>query len=509
MMLDNENIKYATPESQGVPSEAILNFFETLREKDLDGAVDLHSFRIIRNDRIIAEGCGKPFAMNRYHRIYSAAKGIVAIGVLLALQEGILQEDERLVDIFPDHVPENLSEKMSRVTVFHLLTMNSGHDSDPCAEMFASDDWIKTFMSIEPVYEPGTWFCYNNGIPHILAAIVERKAGEDIFHYMRPRFLDPLGIQILCRTNKQGEQEPSTVCVTQDDLTKIGYVFLKNGRWKNRQLIDEKWVHRFGQYHVPTASPRHGFRQDGYGFQVWKMPCEGYVFHGGNDNLACIYTEADLLFTCLACNKDKRVDIQQVFHDTVYKQISSYPLKENPRKYKKLQRKLSEWNLAPVGCDRSGITEEISGRTYVFNENPLGCEQVTMNFREEDSLLEIVSRQNGRNHRLLCGFNGEWPTTEDYVLIPPNLTHGNFIDGENPAVNMASAVWRDQSTLRIYGRSFGRIESDKFTFSFDGDQVTVSILTPALALPGIVTDRSKGQYVLKGRWMTGQKEAVQ
>ena len=76
MILDNENLKYSTPEEQGISSESLLDFFETVQNNNMGNAVDMHSFQVIRNDHIIAEGAGKPFSLNNFHRIYSSAKGI-------------------------------------------------------------------------------------------------------------------------------------------------------------------------------------------------------------------------------------------------------------------------------------------------------------------------------------------------------------------------------------------------------------------------------------------------
>lgn len=83
MLMGCQDLKYSTPEAQGISSESILRFLEEVRKNDQDGMVDLHSFQIIRNDFVIAEGAAAPFGLERYHRIYSAAKGIIAIGVLL------------------------------------------------------------------------------------------------------------------------------------------------------------------------------------------------------------------------------------------------------------------------------------------------------------------------------------------------------------------------------------------------------------------------------------------
>lgn len=283
-------------------------------------------------------------------------------------------------------------------------------------------------------------------------------------------------------------------------LTKIGYVFLNKGKWNGRQLISESLCEDFGRFHVPTVTHKHAFRSYGYGYQVWKMPCEGYVFHGGNDNLSCVYTEANMVFSCMACNKSQHsVDLEEMFYEIVYKNIHSYPLPENPLAYQKLLQALKEWNLAPIGSDRSSLAAEISGKTYRFEDNLLGVESLRLDFAENGEGMILTSVQNGETHRMSCGFHGEWPESEDYVLIPVNLSHGNFIDGEDSGIQMASGAWRDRNVLRIYGRSPGRIESDKFTFEFYKDELRLSILTPALALPGVATNRKKGQFFLKAR----------
>lgn len=45
----------------------------------------------------------------------------MAVG--LAVSEGKLCIDEKLMDIFPEHCPENPSEFLKEITVEHLLTM--------------------------------------------------------------------------------------------------------------------------------------------------------------------------------------------------------------------------------------------------------------------------------------------------------------------------------------------------------------------------------------------------
>ncbi|WP_215695891.1 serine hydrolase [Clostridium sp. MCC353] len=497
MILDNENLKYSTPEEQGISSESLLDFFETVQINNAGNAVDLHSFQVIRHDRIIAEGAGKPFSLNNFHRIYSSAKGIIALGVMIAVQEGKVGLDEKVIDIFSDKLPKSLSEKMKRVTVYHLLTMSCGQDVDSCVEMFQSDNWIKTFLSIDPVYEPGSRFFYNNGIPHVLAAIVEKKTGEDILSYMEPRLLEPMGVKVLCRYNKQKEREPSTVCVRQTDLTKFGYLLLKRGIWNGKQLISPELCDEFGKFHISTANHPKIFRNFGYGYQVWKMPCEGFVLAGGNDNHSCVFTEADMVFSCMANNKIKGdFSIQKTFYDLVYLKMSGRPLPANPQAYERLKNRLEQWNLAPCGSDESGLEEEIGGRTFTFEQNSFGCETIRFEFDRVRQEVEIITSEHGTVHRLRCGMAGKWPLSGDYIVIPPNLTHGNFIDGENQTEHMAGGAWTDRNRLLVFGRSLGRVASDQFDFRFDEDGLHLYIKTPALAIPGCAVDKKKGEFHL-------------
>ena len=499
MLLNNEKLRYSTPEEQGISSESLLDFFEAVQQANIGNSVDLHSFQVIRNDRIIAEGAGTPFSLDRFHRIYSSAKGIIALGVMLAIQDGILSPDERVVDLFSDNLPENLDEKMKRVTVYHLLTMSCGQEEDACVKMFQSDNWIREFLSIAPVYEPGSRFFYNNGIPHVLAAIVEKRAGEDIISYMTPRLLEPMDAKVLCRLNRQGEREPSTVCVRQTDLTKFGYLLLNRGMWNGRQLLKPELCDEFGSFHISTAEHPKIFRKFGYGYQVWKMPCEGYVLAGGNDNHSCVFTQANMVFSCMANNKIKNdFSIQKAFYDHVYLKMSGRPLPPNPSAFEMLQKRLEQWNLAPWGSDRSTTEERIDGKEFVFEENPLGCERIRFEFGQSSGELAVTAIQNGAVHQLRCGLSGEWAGNRDYIIIPVNLTHGNFVDGEDQEMNLASAAWTDRDTLLMYGRSFGRVASDQFRFHFDGGRLSVSVLTPALALPGRKTERKKGEFTLNG-----------
>ena len=85
---------------------------------------------------------------------------------------------------------------LSRVTLRHLLTMNSGHSTDPTYATRDKDcDWIEAFMRWPFKYEPGTCYCYNSLGTYLLSAAVQKVTGEKVVDYLDTRLWQPLGIE--------------------------------------------------------------------------------------------------------------------------------------------------------------------------------------------------------------------------------------------------------------------------------------------------------------------------
>jgi hypothetical protein len=70
-----------------------------------------------------------PYSAGRPHLLYSLTKSFTSIAVGLAIADGRLSLDNRVVEVFPDHVPADISEQGHRITVHHLLSMTAGHST--------------------------------------------------------------------------------------------------------------------------------------------------------------------------------------------------------------------------------------------------------------------------------------------------------------------------------------------------------------------------------------------
>ena len=76
----------STPESQGVPSDAILAM---VRRWESSGC-EPHSVMVVRHGRVLAQGWWAPYQRDGIQLLYSVSKTFLAIAAALAEEEGLL-----------------------------------------------------------------------------------------------------------------------------------------------------------------------------------------------------------------------------------------------------------------------------------------------------------------------------------------------------------------------------------------------------------------------------------
>src|SRR5664279_3546862 len=178
----------STPEAQGVPSQAILDFVAAT-----DKINTLHSFMIVRHGRVISEGWWKPEAADKPHVLASLSKSFNATAVGLAIQDGKLSLADPVLKFFPADAPADPSDNLKAMTVRDLLTMTCGHDTEPKAAGGAPS--VKQFLAHPIPHKPGTHFQYNTMGSYTLSAIVTKVTGQTTLEFLKPRLFEPLGIE--------------------------------------------------------------------------------------------------------------------------------------------------------------------------------------------------------------------------------------------------------------------------------------------------------------------------
>jgi CubicO group peptidase (beta-lactamase class C family) len=123
--------KYATPSQMGMDSGPL---------QDMVDAIEASSFRVdsamvIKDGYIVLDEYFGGFEKGELHIIYSCTKSVVSTIFGIAYGNGLIPDlDTRLLDIYPDIIPENPGEWKDSITLRDLLMMSGGFD--------ARDSWI-------------------------------------------------------------------------------------------------------------------------------------------------------------------------------------------------------------------------------------------------------------------------------------------------------------------------------------------------------------------------------
>lgn len=273
-------LETSTPEAQGVESAWLNGFFCALYDCK---TIHTHSVAVLRHGKLIAEGSFKPYTAAYPHMQFSLSKSVVGMAVGLAVQEGLLSIEDKLVDFFADDRTLFRSQKLGTVTIKHLLQMTAGVKYN---EIFSETDrdWVHGYLSSDCAFEPGTDFYYNSMNSYMLSAVLEKVTGMPLVEYLMPRLFEPLQIP-------RPRWDVCPMGITKGgwglylrtiDMAKLGQLYLQNGRWQcadgPRQIIPEQWVSDSINGMVQT-SPNN--RDSGYGYQLWRFPVEKAFQYSG------------------------------------------------------------------------------------------------------------------------------------------------------------------------------------------------------------------------------------
>mgnify|MGYP003329064941 FL=1 len=129
----------------------------------------------------------------RSHSLYSLSKSFTSTAVGLAVAEGKVRLDDKVVSFFPAEAPAAPSPQLQAMRIRDLLRMSTGHQSEP--PRTPQEPWTKTFLAHPVPFKPGTHFLYNTSATYMASAILQKATGETLLDYLQPRLFDPLGIE--------------------------------------------------------------------------------------------------------------------------------------------------------------------------------------------------------------------------------------------------------------------------------------------------------------------------
>ena len=471
----------SSPEAQGVSSAEILKFVNEAEKQN----AGLHSFMVIRHGHVVAEGWWAPYRADISHDLYSLSKNFTSTAIGLAVQEGKLTINDKVISFFPDDTPSAVETNLAAMRVRDLLTMSSGHATDTLNPLLTTKNgtWAKTFLSLPLKYPPGTRFVYNTGATYMLSAILQKVTGQPMLEYLKPRLFAPLGID-----GAEWDTDPQGISfggaglrLKTEDIAKFSQLYLQKGVWKGKRILSEKWIEEATSFQIanddtgtPTKKEDDDIKQ-GYGYQFWmsRPIAQGaYRSEGAFCQYSIVMSKQDAV---VAINAEgistKRV--MDLVWGILLPSMKEGVLPKDRAAQKELQTKLESLKLLPpVSKPDSPIAATVSGKTFKIEENPAHVESISFQFNKDATLFTL--RDNKGENTIKCGI-GDWIIGETSIKGSPTNLLGAGIPLPRTIWKIAaSGTWTNEKTFVMTWRFFESAHYDIITCQFENNKLNVT-----------------------------------
>ena len=477
----------SSPEEHGVDSKNIVKLINEIGKSE----IQFHSIMILRHGYVIAEGWWDPYKPEYKHQLYSLSKSFTSTAVGLAVKEGLLSVNDKVISFFPDDLPEVVSPNLEALTIKDLLTMSAGHDEVPMEAMRKSEgeSWVKIFLAAPIENKPGSKFLYNTSATFMLSAIVQKVTGQKLIDFLKPRLFEPLNI-----IDADWMESPGGINtggyglrLKTEDIAKLGQLYLQKGKWDGKEILTEQWVNDATSKQIDSKPSSDEYEADndwaqGYGYQFWRNSTGGYRADGAFGQFSIVMPEKDLVIA-ITGESFNMGDSMKLIWKNLLPGVKDEVLPEDIIGEVEFEQAFKNLNIAPpVMADSSDVISKIENKQFSFEEdNELGVETMFFSFKEEGKCTIIVNDESGTT-TVNCGINkwiiddNEKKDAKALFAVPEML---NF-----PSKIAANAVWIDETTLQCTWRFLENVHGDQITFKFDGDdyeKVTLSFMNSVSA----------------------------
>ncbi|MFW6206876.1 MAG: serine hydrolase domain-containing protein [Gemmatimonadota bacterium] len=208
------------------------------------------------------------------YRTHSVRKSLLSALYGVAAGQGPLPLDATLAELGIDDYAE-LSDSEHRATLRHLLQSRSGVYLPAAYENEAYDEVRPARGS----HGTGDHWFYSNWDFNAAGTAYQLVTGNDIFTAFRDELADPLEMDDYDLDDTEWRYETRSwhpaylFRMSSRDLARLGLLYLREGRWKDRQIVPGEWVRRttapVSEATYPDGRPLPGAC---YGW-MWWVPC--------------------------------------------------------------------------------------------------------------------------------------------------------------------------------------------------------------------------------------------
>ncbi|KAE8558210.1 serine hydrolase domain-containing protein, partial [Paenibacillus polymyxa] len=207
------------------------------------------------------------------YKINSCTKSVISALVSMAMDQRLVPKPETpILEFFPQLAKDSDPRKRD-ITIEHLLTMSAGFNwtefggQNSFPTMSKTSDWVQ-FVVSQPLSDlPGTRMEYSSGCSQLLATLLRSASGQAVAEFAEEQLFQPLGIDNYhWETDPQGTHTGGFgLHLRPLDMLKFGRLYLNEGSWEGRQIIQTETVRYSTRPFLPASKPQKAY----YGCHWW------------------------------------------------------------------------------------------------------------------------------------------------------------------------------------------------------------------------------------------------
>lgn len=454
-----DGLARSSPEAQGVSSASILAFLDEVAAAGLE----LHSFMLMRNRHVVAEGWWWPYRADRIHITHSLTKSVTAVAVGLAIDEGRFGLQDKVASFYPEFVPANASANLRAMTVEDLLTMRCGHDKETSGSVWRpiQTSWVAEFFKIPVVHQPGTHFQYTSAASYMLSAIISKTTGQSMADYLKPRFFEPMGVDRWRWDTSPGGISPGGNGLSWNTAAslKLGAVHAQMGEWNGKRVLSEKWVK------AATIQHAEGDEDGPYGYQWWIGPDGAYYALGLFAQMTVVFPQHNATLAVFSAIKGSS-KLKPLIWKHFPSAFSAAALPASATAAS-LAKRTAELNLLPpLTKTDSPWAAKIDGKRIAIQANDQSVKSVAFEFA--DSVCTYRMSDAEGDHQITAGL-AEY--LEQLTSMTGNRLHHEYRPKRQPVI--AGARWLAPDRLEMTWQFVETAFRDTVLCTFTGNKVAI------------------------------------
>ena len=251
----------------------------------------------IKNGVPVYDDCWHDYKTTDAVNVMSVTKSVMALLIGIAIDKGNIKSvDQKVIDFFPDYTVKRGEKTIYKVTLRHLLTMTAPYKyrSEPWTKVCTSDDWTKAALDLLGGRNGITGeFKYATLGIQILSGVIQNASGMKCIDFANQYLFAPLGIPehtihgasdkddqfdfLMNKAPKKNEwySDPKDtvtagwgLCLSAEDMAKIGVLILNSGEYDNKRIISTNWIEEMTAQRIALGE-RFGNMHYGY---LWYRP---------------------------------------------------------------------------------------------------------------------------------------------------------------------------------------------------------------------------------------------